>query len=88
MKPRGAVRVLLLAMLLVGAFGAGQWINGSASAQRPQKWEYKLVRLGSNWQDEHKATGTKLNQDLADLGDHGWEAVGINESAILLRRGK
>jgi len=75
-------------MLLVGAFGAGQQLSGAASAQGRQKWEYKLVRLGNNWQDDRKATGIQLGQELAGAGDSGWEAVGINESAILLRRSK
>ncbi len=41
-----------------------------------QKWEYKLVSADVDWEDTDKPAGMDQNR-LSQLGDQGWELVGI-----------
>ena len=67
------VRVVLLAMMFFGA-----------SAQARQKWEYQVVKA-----DRIERSAALLEvKGLSQLGEDGWEAVGINDSWVLLKRSK
>jgi disulfide bond formation protein DsbB len=77
MKLHAVVRIVLLALMLVVAFVAGQHSSRSVAAQSRPKWEYKIV--GSIH------TVDQINK----LGEDGWEAVTLNASnRVLLRRSK
>ena len=77
MKLHSVVRIGLVALMLVGAFIAGQQFPRSVAAQSRQKWEYQIV--GSFHTVQH----------LNELGEEGWEAVTMNGSnRVLLRRSK
>ena len=78
------VRVVLLALMFFGAFIVGQRHSPSASAQARQKWEYQVVKA-----DRIERSATLLEvKGLSQLGEDGWEAVGINDSWVLLKRSK
>jgi len=77
MKLRAAVRIVLVALMLVLAFVVGQYSSRPVSAQSRQKWGYQIV--GSFH------TVDQINK----LGEDGWEAVTLNASnRVLLRRSK
>jgi hypothetical protein len=77
MKLRAAVRIVLVALMLVVAFVVGQHCSHPVSAQNRQRWEYQIV--GSFH------TVDQINK----LGEDGWEAVTLNASnRVLLRRSK
>jgi hypothetical protein len=61
-------RVVLLAVMLLGAFGFGQHHSASVSAQARQKWEYRLVKLGGI---ERNADDTFDIKALSKLGEDG-----------------
>ena len=77
--------MVLLTLMFLGAFLIGQWNPASTSAQARQKWEYQVVKA-----DRIERNGpTSLEvKGLAKLGEDGWEAVGINDSWVLLKRSK
>jgi len=78
------VGVVLLALMFFGAFIIGQRHSPSASAQARQKWEYQVVKA-----DRIERSAPLLEiKGLSQLGGDGWEAVGINDSWVLLRRSK
>ena len=78
------VRVVLLALMFLGAFMIGQRRSPSASAQARQKWEYQVVKA-----DRIERSAAVLEvKGLSQLGEDGWEAVGINDSWVLLKRSK
>lgn len=79
------VRVVLLTLMLLGAFGAGQWYSVSTSAQARQKWDYQVVKAD---RIERSGTASLEVKGLSKLGEDGWEAVGINDSWVLLKRSK
>jgi hypothetical protein len=77
MKLQAVVRIVLVALMLVVAFVAGQHSSRSVAAQSHQKWEYQIV--GSFH------TVDQINK----LGEEGWEAVTLNASnRVLLRRSR
>ena len=77
MKLHAVVRILLVALMLVAAFVAGQRSSGPVAAQSHQKWEYQIV--GS----------IHAVDQINKLGEDGWEAVTLNASnRVLLRRSK
>jgi len=76
------VRVVLLALMLLCAFIIGQPHFPSSSAQARQKWEYQVVKA-----DRIERSAALLEvKGLSQLGEDGWEAVGINDSWVLLKR--
>ena len=77
-------RVVLLAVMLLGAFGFGHY-STSVSAQGRPKWEYRVVKLD---RIQPNAAGTFEVKGLSGLGEDGWEAVSINDSWVLLKRSK
>ena len=79
------VRVGLLTLMLLGAFGAGQWYSGSTSAQARQKWEYQSIRAD---RIEGSGAGPFQVKGLNNFGEDGWEVAGVNESWVLLKRSK
>jgi hypothetical protein len=75
------MRISVLALMLAGAFVAGQHYSRSVVAQGRQKWEYQII--GSSFRGS-----TQVDQ-INKLGEDGWEAVTLNASnRILLRRAK
>jgi hypothetical protein len=77
MKLQAVFRMGLFALMLIGAFVAGQQFSRPVAAQSHQKWEYQIV--GS------VHTLAQINK----LGEDGWEAVTLNASnRVLLRRSK
>ena len=85
MRLHRLVRVVLLTLLLLGAFVVGQRYSGSASAQARQKWEYQVVKADRI--ERIGAAGLEV-KGLSKLGEDGWDAVGINDSWVLLKRSK
>ena len=84
MMSHSLVRVVLLALMFFGAFIIGQRHSPSASAQTRQKWEYQVVKA-----DRIERSAALLEvKGLSQLGEDGWEAVGINDSWVLLKRSK
>ena len=78
------VRVVFVALMFFGAFIIGQHHPLSASAQTRQKWEYQVVKA-----DRIERSAALLEvKGLSQLGEDGWEAVGINDSWVLLKRSK
>lgn len=73
MRSQRLVRLLVLTLMLLGAFFIGQLHSASTSAQAAQKWEYQIVKIPR----EIKALNT--------LGEDGWEAVGLNSYWVLLK---
>ena len=71
-----------LALMLAGAFLAGQHYSCTATAQSAAKWEYKIVGCG----------GPGCHGQVAEinkLADDGWEVVTLNASnRIFLKRAK
>ena len=81
MKPHPVVRIGLGALMLVGAFVAGQQYSHPVAAQTHQKWEYQIVGPGF--------AGSGQVDKINRLGDEGWEVVTLNASnRVLLRRAK
>jgi hypothetical protein len=85
MRSHRLVRAILLTLLLLGAFVIGQRYSGSASAQARQKWEYQVVKADRI--ERQGTTGLEV-KGLNKLGEDGWDAVGINDSWVLLKRSK
>ena len=78
------VRVVLLALMFLGAFMIGQRRSPSASAQARQKWEYQVVKA-----DRIERSGPFLEvKGLSKLDEDGWEGVGISDSWVLFKRSK
>ena len=78
------LRVIVLTLMCLGAFGVGQRYSPSTSAQTSRKWEYQVVKA-----DRIESNGAALEvKGLSKLGENGWEAVGINDSWVLLKRSK
>lgn len=81
MKLHATVRIVLVAVMLLGAFLAGQHYSGGVAAQSRQKWEYQIVGSGF--------VGSGQVDKLNKLGEDGWEVVTLNASnRVLLRRAK
>ena len=78
------VRVVLVALMFFGAFIIGQRHFPSSSAQARQKWEYQVVKADRI----ERSTALLEVKGLSQLGEDGWEAVGINDSWVLLKRSK
>ena len=85
MRSRRLVRVVLLTLVFLGAFIVGQRYSPSTSAQARQKWEYQLVKAD---RIERNGAESLAVKGLSRLGEDGWEAVGINDSWVLLKRSK
>jgi hypothetical protein len=68
----------------LGAFMIGQH-STSASAQARQKWEYQVVKAD---RIERNGAASLEGKGLSKLGEDCWEAVGINDSWVLLKRSK
>jgi len=84
MRSHRLVRMVLLTLMFFGAFIMGQRHSASASAQARQKWEYQVVKA-----DRIERSAALLEvKGLSQLGEDGWEAVGINDSWVLLKRSK
>jgi len=74
-------RIVLVVLMLIGAFIAGQHYAEPAAAQSRQKWEYQIVGPGF--------AGAGQVDRLNKLGEDGWEVVTLNASnRVLLRRAK
>ena len=76
MRSQRLVELLVSTLLLLGAFSVGQLYSASTSAQARQKWEYQVVGI---------PRGSKI---LNTRGEDGWEAVGLNNYWVLLKRSK
>ena len=77
--------LLLTGSLLLVAFAVEQRRPASVSAQSRVKWEYQIVKAD---RVESRPGGIVEVKGLSQLGEDGWEAVGMNESWILLKRSK
>ena len=75
----------LLTLMFVGAFIVGERYSPSTSAQARQKWEYQVVKADRI--ERNGATSLEV-KGLSKLGEDGWEAVGMNDSWVLLKRSK
>jgi hypothetical protein len=81
MNVHSLLRIGLVALMLVGAFVAGQHYSHTTAAQGPRKWEYQIVGCGVGCSGQI--------EQINKLGDEGWEAVTLNASnRVLLRRAK
>lgn len=79
MKLHTLLRIAVAALMLSGAFVAGQQYSQPVAAQSRQKWEYQIVGCGVGCAGQVE----KLNK----LGEEGWEAIVLNASnRVLLRR--
>ena len=78
------VRIALLTLMLLGAVMIDQH-SLSASAQARPKWEYQVVKAD---RIERNGVASLEVKCLSKLGEDGWEAVGINDSWVLLKRSK
>ena len=77
MTLQAPARIGLIALMLAGAFVAGQYFPRTVAAQSHPQWEYRIV--GSFH------TVDQMNK----LGEDGWEAVTLNASnRVLMRRSK
>jgi len=85
MRSHRFVRVILLTLMFLGAFIIGQRYSPSTSAQARQKWEYQVVKAD---RIERSGNASLEVKGLSKLGEEGWEAVGINDSWVLLKRSK
>jgi hypothetical protein len=85
MRLHWLVRVVLLTLMLLVAFGVGQRYSASTSAQPKQKWEYQVVKAD---QIDRNGVGPFEVKGLSKLGEDGWEAVGLNDSWVLLKRSR
>ena len=68
---------------MLATFGIGERYSASAAAQSREKWEYQVVkadRIEQNGADTFEIKG------LRKLAEDGWEAVGMNDSWVLLKR--
>ena len=77
--------VLLTILLTLAAYGFGPGRQASASAQTRTKWEYQIVKAD---RVDRSPAGALQVKGLSQLGDDGWEAVGMNESWVLLKRSR
>jgi hypothetical protein len=71
--------------MFVVAFGIGQRYSASTTAQSRQKWEYQVVKAD---RVDHDGGNTLHIKGLSQLGEDGWEAVGMNDSWVLLKRAR
>ena len=85
MKSHRLARVILLTLTFLGAFIVGQRYSPSTAAQVRQKWEYQVVKAD---RIERSGTASLEVKGLSKLGEDGWEAVGISDSWVLLKRTK
>ena len=81
MNLRSVIRIGAVSLMLLVAFLAGQHYPRVATAQGPQKWEYKIVGCGAGCSGQVA--------EINKLGDEGWEVVTLNASnRVLLKRAK
>ena len=83
MRSHAFIRLFLLAAMLLATFGIGERYSASTAAQSRDRWEYQVVkadRIEQNGADTFQIRG------LRKLGEDGWEAVGMNDSWVLLKR--
>ena len=85
MRSNRSVRVVCFALMLLGAFLIGQSYSAPTSAQARQKWEYQIVKAD---RIDRKGADALEVRGLSKLGEDGWEAVGINDSWVLMKRSK
>ena len=85
MRLHRSFRVVIFALMLLGAFLVGQRYSPSAWAQGRQKWEYQIVKADRI--DRSGAAALEV-RGLSKLGEDGWEAVGMNDSWVLMKRSK
>ena len=85
MRSYWPVTVVLATLMILGAFVIGQRYSTSASAQTRQKWEYQVVKAD---RIERNGVATLEIKGLSKLGEDSWEAVGINDSWVLMKRSK
>jgi hypothetical protein len=71
--------------MCLGAVMIGQRYSASTSAQARQKWEYQVVKAD---RIERSGDASFEVKGLSKLGEDGWEAVGISDSWVLLKRSK
>ena len=71
--------------MFLGALIIGQRYSPTTSAQARQKWEYQVVKAD---RIERSGAASLEVKGLSKLGEDGWEAVGINDSWVLLKRSK
>lgn len=76
-------RVGLLTLVVLSAFVVGQRTSASTAAQARQKWEYQVVKADRI--DRNGAAAFEV-RGLSKLAEDGWEAVGMNDSWVLLKR--
>jgi hypothetical protein len=85
MRSHRFVRVILLTLMFLGALIIGQRYSPTTSVQARQKWEYQVAKAD---RIERSGNASLEVKGLSKLGDDGWEAVGINDSWVLLKRSK
>jgi hypothetical protein len=85
MRSHWLIRVVLSTLMILGALVIGQRYSASTSAQARQKWEYQVVKAD---RIERNGAAALEIKGLSKLGEDGWEAVGINDSWVLLKRTK
>lgn len=85
MRAHVFTRILLLTAMLLVAFGLGERYSTSTSAQSLQKWEYQVIKADKI---ENGGTGNFEIKGLRKLGEDGWEVAAMNDSWVLLKRGR
>jgi len=78
-------RVLLPALLMLSVLLWWTATSASVSAQARMKGECQIVKADRVERSPGAAFEVK---GLNKLGDEGWEAVGMNENWVLLRRSR
>jgi hypothetical protein len=75
--------MLLAILMFLTGFLVSQRYPFSVSAQGRAKWEYQIIKVSI----ENAGGGFEV-KGLNKAAEDGWEAVGMNESWVLLKRSR
>ena len=84
MKYNRLLWMLMAILLFATGFVVAQRCPLSVSAQSRARWEYQIVKVSIG---QNAGGGFEL-KGLNSVAQDGWEAVGMNESWVLLKRSR